>query len=432
MQPTKPAFTIFRTIVICLSAFVTNDLRHIRADEPEVLRIEVTVDRGQDIGQAFGSLFEMTSRDGSITIGAGFANGYGTRYRSDRHELSFFVRPRDTDRPIHVERLPRPNDLCGTYLFSRDGEVFSTYGGLKRWDESRKSWVETPGPGGTDESMRLGKGVLRFGDSSVTFEGRTILNRPEQGNYQLFFYANGLLCFYHVNRGAGGYRPYTSDADGYSKLYACPWTPEEAKVDLSKAAVMTLPVVGETTFAWGVRGDQIVTGSNIGGFYVFENGQWNKRLEPNLKVSYQLYSSMAFGSRLLMGQYPTGRFSLSTADRSPISEAGRRFQKGFLPRPAKLSRRSSTAGKSSSASGPGVNSGGIGLIPIDGNSNGACSIIRKSRTRSCIPTTLKIVWTPFRISGGNASRASCLAAATCSSRLRPKILASGTKSGLRT
>lgn len=30
-------------------------------------------------------------------------------------------------------------------------------------------------------------------------------------------------------------------------------------------------------------------------------------LEPNLKVSYQLYSTMAFYDRLLMGQYPTGR-----------------------------------------------------------------------------------------------------------------------------
>ena len=30
-------------------------------------------------------------------------------------------------------------------------------------------------------------------------------------------------------------------------------------------------------------------------------------LEPNTKVSYQLYSTMAYHDRLLMGQYPTGR-----------------------------------------------------------------------------------------------------------------------------
>lgn len=279
----------------------------VNAAEHKELRVEVTVDRGKDLGQAFGTVFEMTSLDGSMTIGAGFANGYGTRYRSDRHELVFFVRPRDIDRSIESQQLPRPNQLCGTYLFSRDGAIHSTFGGLKRWDDSSSNWIELPNAGGTDESMRVGGGILKFGESRVTFDERTILEQPDRGTYQLFFYANGHLCFYHVNRGNGGYRPFTSDSDGYSKLYACPWTPADDRVDLSKAVVLRLPIVGETTFAWGVRDGQIVTGSNIGGFYIFENGRWSKLLEPNLKVSYQLYSSMAFGDRLLMGHYPTGR-----------------------------------------------------------------------------------------------------------------------------
>ena len=81
----------------------------------------------------------------------------------------------------------------------------------------------------------------------------------------MFFYANGYLCFYHVNRGPGAYRAYQNDEDGFSKLYACRWTPEMKEVDLAKAIVMTLPVVGEMTFAWGQLGQQILTGSNIGG-----------------------------------------------------------------------------------------------------------------------------------------------------------------------
>ncbi|GIT31068.1 MAG: hypothetical protein Ct9H300mP1_31140 [Planctomycetaceae bacterium] len=54
-------------------------------------------------------------------------------------------------------------------------------------------------------------------------------------------------------------------------------------------------------------GRQIVTGSNIGGFYVFEAGTWRTVRQPTLGRSFQLYSSVAFGDRLLMGQYPTGR-----------------------------------------------------------------------------------------------------------------------------
>ncbi len=35
---------------------------------------QVEVDRGTDLGQIFGSLFEATSEDGSLVVGAGFQN----------------------------------------------------------------------------------------------------------------------------------------------------------------------------------------------------------------------------------------------------------------------------------------------------------------------------------------------------------------------
>lgn len=277
---------------------------HSRAGE---VTFGVTADRGEDLGQSFGSLFEVTSQDGSLVIGAGFQNGYNTRLRADRHAIQFFVRPTDGQRTIAVEMLPRPNELCGTYLSCRDEVVSSTYGGLKAWDESKRAWYTETEIGGTQESLRVGKEILEFGDSMVKYAGKPILTPPSRGTYQLFFYAHGYLCFYHVDRGDGGYRPYVNDSDGFSKLYACPWSPAESQVDLSRAKTLTLPVVGETTFAWGQSGTKIVTGSNIGGFYCFENGQWTKLLEPNLRVSYQLYSTQVFYDRLLMGQYPTGR-----------------------------------------------------------------------------------------------------------------------------
>ncbi len=270
-------------------------------------RITVTIDRGPDEGQSFGSLFELTSSDKSVVVGAGFQNQYNTRYRADRHTIQFFVRPTSGVRKHSTERLPRPNRLCGTYLYGRDDAVISTYGGVGAWNPRTGTWEPEPDPGGTSETMRVGAKLLEFGDSFVKYDGRTILSPPPVGSYQLFFYAGGHLCFYHVNRGDGGYRPYENESDGFSKLYACPWTSDQATVDLSKAIVMTLPIVGETTFAWGELADQIVTGSNIGGFYVFENGEWQTLLAPQIDVSYQLYSTMMYHDRLLMGQYPTGR-----------------------------------------------------------------------------------------------------------------------------
>ena len=246
----------------------------------ESMRISVTIDRGRDLGQSFGSLFEATSDDGSIVFGAGFQNAYNTRYRADRHAIQFFVRPASGKRELTAEELPRPNDLCGAYLYGRDGAVYSTYGGLKTWNPQSRTWREATGAGGTHEIMRVGNRNLTFGSSTVTFNGRTIIEPPDRGSYQLFFYANGHLCFYHVNRGDRPYRLYENDEDGFSRLYACPWTPEQTSVDLSASVTLRLPVVGETTFAWGQLGSQIVTGSNIGGFYVFENGAWRMLLEP--------------------------------------------------------------------------------------------------------------------------------------------------------
>ena len=287
----------------------------LEASEPATTFV-VAIDRGEDVGQCFGSLFETTSEDGSIVVGAGFQNVYNTRYRGDRHSVQFFVRPTDGKREMRIEELPRPTaNLVGAYLFERDGAVYSTYGGLKSWDSPTRTWMPQDGVGGTSESMRVGKGMLVFGDSRVSWNGQSILEPPAFGSYQLFFYANGYLCFYHVNRGDGPYRPHTNDEDGFSRLYACPWRPSEGHVDLSKAKVLLLPIVGETTFAWGVLGKQIVTGSNIGGFYALENGLWKTLLDPKLGESYQLYSMLGFHEsrgdsgqgRLLMGQYPTGR-----------------------------------------------------------------------------------------------------------------------------
>jgi hypothetical protein len=296
-----------QSAIIAISLFMTTGLAAEPRTDDATTRIVVTVDRGRDEGQCFGSLFEVTSRDGSVVIGAGFQNLYNTRYRTDRHSLQFYIRPTSGERTHTTEKLPRPNELCGTYLYSRDNVVRSTYGGVKAWRPEANEWESETSLGGTNETMRVGDGLLTFGAGEVKYDGRTVLSPPREGSYQLFFYANGHLCFYHVNRGDDGYRPYENDVDGFSKLYACPWTADQAGVDLSTATVLTLPVVGETTFAWGQLGDQIVTGSNIGGFYVFEKGNWQMLLAPKLGVSYQLYSTMMFHDRLLMGQYPSGR-----------------------------------------------------------------------------------------------------------------------------
>lgn len=310
VESTQPVFRSrtmangLRWLLNSCGAFTLFFALHLFVVAAEPVTISVHVDRGKDLGQSFGSLFELQSADGRVTIGAGFENLYNTYVRADRHTVQLFVRAADVEPELESTPLPRPTDVCGAYLVSRDGRLQSITGGIKVWDPVANSWS-------TDatarEGMRIGDGLMEWSSSTVRYKGRTILSPPKQGSYALFFYANGHLCFFHIDRQDRPYRPWTSDADGFSKLYACPWTPAEDHVALDKAIVYTLPIVGETTFAWGQFGSQVLTGSNVGGFYVFEQDRWRKLLDPNLKVSYQLYSSMSFDDRLLMGQYPTGR-----------------------------------------------------------------------------------------------------------------------------
>jgi hypothetical protein len=175
-------------------------------DTPGALRFRLSVDRGKDLGQCFGSLFEVTSDDGKITIGAGFQNAYNTRLRADRHSLHFFVRDNAVPKDLSVTKVSRPNELCGTYLHSIDDQLISTYGGHRKWNETSSTWQTVPDVGGTGESMRVGTGMLQFGDSCVQYNGRAILDRPDRGDYQMFFYANSYICFYHVVRGDSSQR----------------------------------------------------------------------------------------------------------------------------------------------------------------------------------------------------------------------------------
>ncbi|GMV93788.1 MAG: hypothetical protein AMXMBFR82_35660 [Candidatus Hydrogenedentota bacterium] len=267
--------------------------------------VVVNVDRGEDRGQNFGSLFEARTTDGKFVVGAGFAGAYNTRFRHDRHTAHFFVRPTDATRDLKVTRTSRPNDLAGTYLFDFEGQVYAADPDLRVWRESDATWQPSPDRSRVD--TRVGRHLLSFDGSTVILDGETVLEAPAEGNYTGFYYAQGYLVFYHIHRpGDGGYRDYTTDAEGYSKLIACPWKPGDGPVDLAKATVETVPVVGEFPYAYGQLGDQVISCSNIGGVYALRDGQWRTLVEGSMEYSYQVYAGFTYYDQLLLGQYPSG------------------------------------------------------------------------------------------------------------------------------
>ncbi len=278
----------------------------IRGDQ--VLRVTVKLSLEEDAGQNFGSLFEANTADGKHAVGAGFLGLYNTRYRADRYTLQFFVRPTAGERPLTIERLPRPNETAGAYLFEFDGKLYVTGADdpVRQWDPAANAWATDEGeprPG----RMRLADGLLTFDDNYAAFNGEQLLGAPERGNFFRYYYAHGHLCFYHTDyAGTSGYRDYVSDDEGFTKLYACPWKPGDGPINLADATVMVLPFVGEYPFAWGQLGAEVVTCSNIGGIYVFDGVAWKTIHDGKLGESYQVYSMLNTYDRMLLGQYPTG------------------------------------------------------------------------------------------------------------------------------
>ncbi len=271
------------------------------------LRVATEVDFGTDRGQSFGSLFEIRNGEGRVVAGAGFADVYNTRFRTGRRTLQFFVRPERDEASFEVERLPHPDLDCGVYLCEFDQEMYawsSVRGNsVRKWNAKSRSWIKELPPGmkalrSGDGLMRLGQGRLVFSDNEAWFNDRQILSPPEVGGYFNFYYADGNLFFYHRNN---------ADAGPFTRIMACPWTPEsEGAIDLSSAVVLKTKYELETPFAWGQFGGQVLTVSNRGGIYVFEDGKWRTTLAADNRFSYQVYSALHWHDRLLLAQYPTG------------------------------------------------------------------------------------------------------------------------------
>ena len=265
------------------------------------------VDLGKDHGQSFGSIFEARDAQGRVFAGAGFMDVYNTRFRSDRHTLQFFVRPKADRNAFTLDRLPHPDLDCGVYLFDLDDTVYAwssvRNNSIRRWDEAAGRWLDAPPPGAKhlrsgDGVMRLGKGRLVFADNQASYDGRVILEPPLIGRYYNFYFAEGRLFFYHTHRRRGG----------ATMIHACRWTPEDpSPIDFSESVVMKAKYVGATPFAWGQFAGKVLTVSNFGGVYAFDGSAWKTLLEADDQVSYQVYSMLNYHDRLLLAQYPTGQ-----------------------------------------------------------------------------------------------------------------------------
>ncbi|NLF17163.1 MAG: hypothetical protein GX595_07885 [Lentisphaerae bacterium] len=275
--------------------------------EGSAMHVTIQVDFGADIGQNFGTLFEVTDREGRIVAGAGFQGLYNTTCRNDRRALQCFVRPAvETTAPVH-DALPRFSADTGVYIGDVDGRLLVrpllSASRPQLWDAAAGAWepsAEHAAAGllGGDGATHLGDGVLTFERGRIAYRGETILAAPERETIHHVYYAQGHLFFYHDRRGV-------DEADSFTRVCALPWQPGQPAPDLSKAIAQPTTTLRQTTWAWGQLGETVLTVTNWGGVYAFRGGAWRTLRTVDGK-SFQVYAMLNYYDRLLLGQYPTG------------------------------------------------------------------------------------------------------------------------------
>lgn len=259
----------------------------------------VNLDRGEDIGQNFGTLFEVRSTEGQILLGAGFLAAYNTFDRADRHVLHVFER---NEAPPTFETLPRVNDDAGVYLFDRGGRVFARSAAdgrdlkVRSFNETTKRWdpVEDISP----EATPVADGLLTVNDRKVRYKNQVILDWPEnQGSLGRPYYAQGqLILWNHFDR---------EDAR-VERFLVWKWRPSQTDPLSPEAAIpLQLGKKGEFPYAMGQLNADILVTTNQGGVYRLRDDRWDTLRTPDGK-SHQVYCSLNMGESLWLGHYPSG------------------------------------------------------------------------------------------------------------------------------
>jgi hypothetical protein len=268
----------------------------------ELRRFQINLDFGVDRGQSFGSVFELTDRDGRVIGGAGFTDVYNSYFRTDRYKLQFYIKPVVNPDSFAIERIAHSEKNAGAYLFDLDDTLYAWMGDGRPIKELRmnSSHLKNSNQFGSNV-VTLGAGVmnvagkrLSFFNGGVQYDGKAVVKSPKQGRYSKFYYAEGHLFFYH------------RDVES-TKICAVKWEPGyNIPVDVSAGSVVKTAYRKTSCFSWGQHRGRVVTVGNYGGIYTFVDDGWVTELAGSDQASYQIYSMMNFDGRSYMAQYPTG------------------------------------------------------------------------------------------------------------------------------
>ncbi len=264
--------------------------------------VEITLDAqmGPDLGQPWGTLFECFGAEGQSIAAAGFAESSNTQDRSDRRLVQVHLHVADSDQRLPLEPLPRPSSDAGVYLVGFQNRLFAktrggTDGQVRVWDPVAGAWQAEPSP--RSWAIELAGDVLYATRHTICHGANVLVEVPAEDTLTEVYYGAGLLVWRHL-RGDG--------AAELNQVVAARWQPGQKPPRREAFVTRPLTMPREFIYCHGQHHGAVVAISNTGSILVCDGQAWNTVRAGQAGVSYQVYASLQFGERLLLGQYPTG------------------------------------------------------------------------------------------------------------------------------
>ena len=278
---------VLRTVLVLISPAPA--VRYAVAVTRPETTFTIVLDRGEDIGQNFGTLFEVRSTEGRPLLGAGFLGAYNTFDRADRHVLHVFER---SEAPATFEALPRVNGDAGVYLFGRGGRLYARSAAdgedsaIRVFNEATKGWDMAEGV--SPDATAVADGLLEVGEREVRYKDRTLLQMAG---------GPGDVWAAPTTPGAGSCSGTTSTATTPGPSDSSPGRGGPGRPIGSRRRGRSrcqLGKKGEFPYAMGQLRDDLLVTTNQGGVYRLRSDRWEPLRLPDGK-SHQVYAALNMG-----------------------------------------------------------------------------------------------------------------------------------------
>jgi hypothetical protein len=290
----------------------------------------LTLRLGADDGRPLGTIFELRGADGELLAAAHFVDGMQSTATNDGRLMQFYLGSNSDPEtqvtpPAVVPATARPHPYAPETVFrlgTHNGQLlaypFYETGPVRRWSPAQARWEDFVHPAtalSTERAIRSMQTVdnrllviypdkIRFGSRAVRFD-------PEAfgvfGVYDisLGLYAHGrmFLAVKRLNADlAGGWEVGLLD---------CGWRHDDT--ELADCGYHAIPVAAGTdpssyrVFGLHALGPRRLLVYGLTGYLAsYNSGEWDMLVDIDPTRSWQAYSTITFGTKVLIGHYPTG------------------------------------------------------------------------------------------------------------------------------